>query len=107
MKKLFAQPIYNLYRNIIRHPKYRGWIIAATLLYLLSPLDISPDVFPIIGWIDDGMIATLLITEVSQFLLDRRTSIKEKQTATMSNSSSNATSVSPDGIIDVSAVSVS
>ncbi len=71
-RQLFANGFSTLLRNIIRHPKYRGWLILGGLLYLLSPLDISPDVFPVVGWIDDGLIVTLLVTEVSQMLLDRR-----------------------------------
>jgi len=43
------------------------------MVYLFSPLDISPDVFPIIGWIDDGIVLTLLTTELSRLVLDYRT----------------------------------
>ena len=43
-----------------------------TLVYLFSPIDISPDVFPIVGWIDDGILITLLIAEVSQLLRGNR-----------------------------------
>lgn len=71
-----VQSFYNWYRNTIRHPKYRWLLIAGSLLYLISPLDISPDLIPIIGWIDDGIIATLLVTELSQMmmgLLNRKT----------------------------------
>lgn len=71
MKTPLLESFYNWYRSIIRNPKYRWWIIGASLVYLLSPLDISPDVFPVVGWLDDGIIATLLVSEVSQFLLER------------------------------------
>ena len=60
------QAIYNWYRDLLRNPKYRWWVVAGSLLYLVSPIDISPDVFPIIGWLDDGIIISLLIAEVSQ-----------------------------------------
>ena len=63
--------IYNWYRNTLRHPKYRWWIIAGTLVYLISPIDISPDFIPIVGEIDDLMLATLLVTELSQMFLTR------------------------------------
>ncbi len=63
--------IVTWYRNIIRNPKYRWWIIGGSLLYLLSPIDISPDFIPIVGWIDDGLIATLLVAELSTWALDR------------------------------------
>ncbi|GAB4375901.1 MAG: DUF1232 domain-containing protein [Elainellaceae cyanobacterium] len=78
--KFLIQPLYKLYRTVLRHPKYRWWVILGSLLYLVGPIDISPDVLPIIGWIDDGMVATLLISEVSQILLDRRKTQKESAT---------------------------
>lgn len=64
------QSIYSWYRNAIRNPKYRWWIILGTLIYVLSPLDISPDLIPIVGQVDDVVLITLLITEVSQMLID-------------------------------------
>ncbi|MGF1491073.1 MAG: YkvA family protein [Microcoleaceae cyanobacterium] len=68
----------NLYRKLLNHPKYRWLIIVGSAFYLLSPLDISPDIFPIVGWIDDGAIATLLAAEITQIILDRRQNIKQK-----------------------------
>ena len=62
--------IYNWYRNSLRNPKYRGWIIAGTLAYLLSPIDISPDIFPIVGQIDDLALLTLFVSELSQVLIE-------------------------------------
>ncbi|ABW29875.1 YkvA family protein [Acaryochloris marina] len=62
--------LYNWYRNSLRNPKYRGWIIAGTLAYLLSPFDISPDVFPLIGQIDDLALLTLFISELSQLFIE-------------------------------------
>ncbi|NJM45815.1 MAG: DUF1232 domain-containing protein [Alkalinema sp. RU_4_3] len=63
--------IYDTYRKLIRESKYRWVIILGSLLYILSPIDISPDIIPIIGWIDDGLVLTLLITEVSQILMEK------------------------------------
>lgn len=88
--KFFIQPLYKLYRTILRHPKYRGWVIAGSLIYLLSPLDISPDVLPILGWIDDGVIATLLVSEISQLLLDRRKAKVGEETASVGSAQSSA-----------------
>ncbi len=68
----------NWYRSILRNPKYRWWIIAGSLIYLISPIDISPDFIPIIGWIDDGLVATLLVAELSDFLLTRLKGRKQK-----------------------------
>ena len=41
---------------------------------------------PVLGWLDDGMVVTLLVTEVSQILLDRRKAQKSEQTATSQSS---------------------
>lgn len=64
------ESLYNWYRNTIRNPKYRWWIIIGTALYLLSPFDIAPDFLPIVGQIDDVALVTLLVSEVSQLLID-------------------------------------
>ena len=71
--------IYNWYRNSLRNQKYRGWIIAGTLAYLVSPIDISPDLFPIVGQIDDLALLTLFVSEISQVLID---SYKQRQVNT-------------------------
>ena len=67
MKQL-VEVFYAWYRGGLRNPKYRWLMIFGTLTYLLSPIDISPDVFPIVGWIDDGILITLLVTEVTQLI---------------------------------------
>jgi uncharacterized membrane protein YkvA (DUF1232 family) len=63
--------VYTWFRNIIRHPKYGWWVAAAAVVYLVSPFDLSPDMLPIVGWLDDGLLATLVVTEVSQLLVER------------------------------------
>ena len=70
--KTFVQSFYNLYSDQIRHPQYRWFIILGTVAYLISPFDISPDFIPIIGWIDDGVVITLLATELSRVLIEKR-----------------------------------
>jgi uncharacterized membrane protein YkvA (DUF1232 family) len=60
--------VYNGYRQLIKNPKYRWWVVAATLVYLLNPFDISPDFVPFVGQIDDAVVVTMLIAEVSQVL---------------------------------------
>lgn len=65
-----VKSLYDWYRNTLRHPKYRWWIILGTLVYLISPIDIVPDFIPIAGQIDDVMILTLLLNEVSQLVLN-------------------------------------
>ncbi|ACK65858.1 protein of unknown function DUF1232 [Rippkaea orientalis PCC 8801] len=92
------QWIYNWYRNAIRHPQYRWWVILGTLVYLISPLDISPDVFPIAGQIDDFVVTTLLFNELFQLIIDHFKSIKTPPETSQQSSKGET--------IDVDAVSV-
>jgi len=78
--KFLIKPLYNWYRNIIRNSKYRWLIVLASLLYLVSPIDFATDAIPILGWIDDGVIATVLVTELSQVVLEQLKNRKEKNT---------------------------
>ena len=66
-----AHAIYEWYRGTIRNPKYRWWMILGTLAYLLSPIDIAPDFIPVIGQIDDVVLMTLLVSELSQLMIER------------------------------------
>ncbi|MDS3860128.1 YkvA family protein [Thermosynechococcaceae cyanobacterium BACA0444] len=72
---------YNWYRNTLRHPKYRWLVIGASLLYLFSPLDISPDLIPIVGQVDDVAVIMLLASEVTQMLVERIRSRKQQTAA--------------------------
>jgi len=101
MNNFSIQSLYNWYRNTIRNPKYRWWIILGTALYLISPIDIAPDFIPIIGQIDDVVLLTLLVSEVSQLLIDgakSRKGVSETVASTPENPSDNT--------VDVDAVSV-
>lgn len=89
--------IHNWYRKALKHTKYRWFVILGTLFYLVSPLDISPDVFPIIGWIDDGIIVSLLITEVSQIMSEE---LKRKRLFQNNSTVQNTTKIDLDSEID-------
>jgi uncharacterized membrane protein YkvA (DUF1232 family) len=95
---------YDWFRQAIRNPKYRWWIIGGAVVYLLSPFDIAPDFIPFIGQIDDALIMTLVISEVSQILLDRVKSNKDKNAAeTVASAPSSTVGSNP---VDVKAVNV-
>lgn len=99
-KQVLGGTLGNWYRKIIRHPKYRNWVLLGTLVYFLSPVDISPDVFPVVGWIDDGLIATIAVAEVSQLLLERRRKNK------LETQSANAFVDTEGTVVDVESVAV-
>jgi len=77
--KQIVESFYSWYSNQVKNPKYRWLIILGTLAYLFSPLDISPDVFPIVGWVDDGVVLTLLTAELSKLVLDYRNNRRNKE----------------------------
>jgi uncharacterized membrane protein YkvA (DUF1232 family) len=48
----------------LRHPQAPGWLKLGTLgiaLYLLSPVDLIPDVVPLFGVLDDIVIVPLAV----------------------------------------------
>jgi len=54
----------------VRHPLAPGWLkagVALIVLYLVSPIDLIPDVIPFFGVIDDVVLLPLAI----RFLLKR------------------------------------
>ena len=94
------QSLYTWYRNVLRNPKYRWWVILGTVVYLVSPIDIAPDFIPVVGQVDDLLILTLLVSEVSGLVIEgwkNRTGHVE---------TSNDDSTSTDNTVDVDAVSV-
>lgn len=95
------QSLYSWYRNTLRNPKYRWWIILGTLAYLLSPFDIAPDFLPIAGQIDDIAIATLLISEISQMAIEYFKSVQSSQTDREANQSNDPPNPIANPTVDV------
>lgn len=107
-KRLFGNTLVNWYRKLIRHSKYRWVVLLGTLLYFVSPIDISPDVFPVIGWIDDGLVATIAITEVTQMLMERKRRLQTiEKTVGTQNARETVVPDATDTVIDVEAAVIS
>ena len=50
--------------HAVRHPLAPGWLkwgTAGIVLYLVSPVDLIPDVIPVIGLLDDMILVPLAI----------------------------------------------
>jgi uncharacterized membrane protein YkvA (DUF1232 family) len=45
--------------------------IIVALLYGASPLDLIPDIIPLLGWVDDGLMGMVMML-ISGFLLIRK-----------------------------------
>ena len=68
--KISVKSLYKLYSSAIRHPQYRWFIILGTLAYFISPIDISPDIFPIVGQFDDVVILGLFFSEMAKIVVE-------------------------------------
>ena len=97
------QAVYTWYRNLLRNPKYRWWVILGTALYFVSPIDIIPDFFPIVGELDDAFLVTLLVSEVSQLLIEGVKARKSNGNTQAPNAGDNSTTTA--NTVDVDAVS--
>jgi len=47
-------------------------LIFLALAYLVFPIDFLPDIIPLLGWIDDGVIVSLLIAIAFKLLPSER-----------------------------------
>ncbi|RZM82957.1 YkvA family protein [Leptolyngbya iicbica] len=56
------------YRRLLTHPQYGIWVFFGSLLYLISPIDISPDIIPFVGQIDDVALIMLMASAATQWL---------------------------------------
>ncbi len=92
------QSLYNWYRGLLQNPKYRWWVVAASIAYLVSPINLASDVFPIVGWIDDTIVIGLLVAELSQLA-----AAKLKENSKRSNTQAETVASNP---IDIDAVPV-
>ena len=99
-----SNALHSWYRSALKNTKYRWAVILGTLFYLVNPFDISPDFLPILGWIDDGLIVSLLISEVGQIVSEE---LKRKQIFTTKTEIETVIETDKIKTINVEAVTVS
>ena len=51
-----------------RAPASSKAVAILAILYVLSPVDLVSDLIPVLGWIDDGVVAVLLLRLAMRFL---------------------------------------
>lgn len=67
-------------------PAWKKILLAAAVIYAVSPVDAIPDVIPVIGWLDDigvlGLMISWLMRELDTFAarrtLDGRTPVEAR-----------------------------
>ncbi len=65
------------YRRLLTHPRYGIWVLLGSLAYVLSPIDISPDIIPLLGQIDDVALIMLMVSAGTQWLGQRMNPAEE------------------------------
>ncbi|MBU1108153.1 MAG: DUF1232 domain-containing protein [Candidatus Riflebacteria bacterium] len=53
-------------KKLLAKPGIQIFLFICTLMYVVSPIDIIPDVMPVIGWLDD---AAVFIAEIASFII--------------------------------------
>lgn len=51
-----------------RAPKVSKLVAVLAVLYVVSPIDLVSDFIPVLGWLDDGLIAFFLLKLAMHFL---------------------------------------
>lgn len=52
----------------VRTPRAAKLAVVLAMLYVISPIDLVSDLIPILGWLDDGLVAYLLLQAAFKFL---------------------------------------
>jgi uncharacterized membrane protein YkvA (DUF1232 family) len=98
----FAQQLMNSwYGQLLSHPVYRWLIILGTLVYFVSPIDLAPDLIPLLGQVDDVVVITLLISTLFRVM-----NAPQEEAEPPSEAAQHPESSSDSQVIDVDAVSL-
>jgi uncharacterized membrane protein YkvA (DUF1232 family) len=60
--------LFSLYFRLFRSSRFRWIAILASLVYIVSPIDLSPDILPIAGRLDDLVVIVLMLAGLIQNL---------------------------------------
>ncbi len=76
-------------RSLIGSPFAQLVLFALTVIYVLSPIDVIPDVLPVIGWLDDLAIFITQISAFFMYLNEKRRQTAAKQQSGQGEGGSN------------------
>jgi uncharacterized membrane protein YkvA (DUF1232 family) len=49
-----------------RTPRSARWMLVALVIYLAMPLDLVPDVIPVVGYLDDALLVAVVLRAVAR-----------------------------------------
>lgn len=98
----------NLIYNMLRHGKADTLltprniaILAAVLLYAISPLDCIPDIIPVIGWMDDMGLLAMALAAITPIFLQKHEEVPAEMQQELRQELSTITQEQKDEAIDV------
>ncbi len=47
----------------VRNPQLNALLAVLAVVYAVSPIDLLPDVIPVVGWLDDGLVLWFGLTQ--------------------------------------------
>lgn len=59
-------------RGLLTRPGTQILLFIFTVIYVVSPVDVVPDIAPVIGWIDDLVVLLAQITSFMLYLKQKR-----------------------------------
>lgn len=63
--RLLIAMVKDVFAGRYQMNKWNASIIAATIAYVISPLDAIPDMVPLMGWVDDVTIVTYAVSKLA------------------------------------------
>lgn len=67
-------------KPLLARPGMQVFLFICTLAYVISPIDIIPDIMPVIGWLDDAAVFMAQIASFIMYLKETRRRHTEKKT---------------------------
>jgi uncharacterized membrane protein YkvA (DUF1232 family) len=65
-------------KSLIGNPKAQLVFLVLAVVYILSPVDFIPDVWPVIGWVDDISVFLAEMVSIILYLKQKRKAYEEK-----------------------------
>lgn len=53
-------------KSIFRNKKKRLFFILFVVVYIVSPIDLVPDLVPVLGILDDGLLLSFTLVEIAR-----------------------------------------
>ncbi len=66
-------------RQLIASPLAQALLFILTVVYVIFPVDVIPDVLPVIGWLDDLAVFITQVTAFVMYLQEKRRQFAAKQ----------------------------